>query len=173
MLEADEEPLEVVLAGLLDLPALDVDVVEEEPLLGDQAIEVEAERGDVRLQLVLGLLEQQGDPGLAEVARAAHEELRPEQRLAAAGAATDERGAPAGEAAARDLVEPTDAGGNLGQGPKPARLALALAGHLTPPATEKRSGSYARSGQDQRRRGGGGGQSFVGSGSQPERVLRR
>ena len=104
--QADEEAFEVVLAGLLDLAALDVDVVHQQLVLLGQLVQVEAEGADVLGQLLGGLLEGHEDAGLAELGRAADEELHREQRLAAAGAAADERGAAARQPAAGDLVEP-------------------------------------------------------------------
>ena len=54
-------------------------------------------------------------PGSSNSARAAHEELHRQQRLAAAGAAADQRGPAPGQAAAGDLVEALDAGGAFGE----------------------------------------------------------
>ena len=114
--QADEQAFEVVLAGLLDLAALDVDVVDQQLLLLGQIVQVEAERADVLGQLLGGLLEGHEDAGLAELGGAADEELHREQGLAAAGAAADERGPAARQAAAGDLVESLDAGRGLGEG---------------------------------------------------------
>jgi hypothetical protein len=61
--EADEQALEVVLAGLLDLAALDVDEVERDLLLPHQLVEVEAERAHVGGELGGALLEGHEDPG--------------------------------------------------------------------------------------------------------------
>ena len=89
--EPHEQPLEVVVAGLLDLAALDDDVREPDLLLGRQLVEVEAERADVLGQLPRRLLEREEHPGLAELRRAADQELHGEQGLAAPGGAADER----------------------------------------------------------------------------------
>ena len=56
-LEAEEQPLEVVLAGLLDLAALDHDMSIDDLALLDQPVEVEAERGDVLGEVLRALLE--------------------------------------------------------------------------------------------------------------------
>src|SRR4029450_2083204 len=92
--EADEEPLEIVVARLLDLAALDPDVVEHDLLLLDQPRQVEAERRHVLRELVAALLEAHEHARLAELHRAVDEEADGEERLAAAGSAADERGPP-------------------------------------------------------------------------------
>ena len=56
-------------------------------LLANQAIEIEAQRGDVLGQVLGRLLERDADAGLAELGSAAHQELHAEQGFAAAGAA--------------------------------------------------------------------------------------
>ena len=56
-------------------------------------------------------------PGSPNCGRAADEELHRQQGLAAAGAAADERGPAARQAAAGDLVEPLNAGRGLGECP--------------------------------------------------------
>ena len=141
--QADEEAFEVVLAGLLDLAALDVDVIHQQLVLVGQFFQVEAEGADVLGQLLGGLLEGHEDAGLAELGRAADEELHREQGLAAAGAAADEGGPAARQPAAGDFVESLDAGRGLGEGPAlhslvagrtshsslPRRAVLAGAGH--------------------------------------------
>ena len=65
--QADEQAFEVVLAGLLDLAALDVDVIDQQLLLLGQVLQVEAEGADVLGQLLGGLLEGHEDAGLAEL----------------------------------------------------------------------------------------------------------
>src|SRR5262249_33899992 len=55
--EADKEPLEVVLSGLLDLVPLDPNVIERELPGRLEPPEIEAERADVRDQLLDPLLE--------------------------------------------------------------------------------------------------------------------
>ena len=115
VIQPDEQPFQVVLAGLLDLTALDVDVVEHEFLAPDQTRQIESERRDVALQLRGRLLESHEHARLAELRGAAHEKLRGEQRLAAPRAAADQRGPPARQSTARDFVETLDARGALGQ----------------------------------------------------------
>jgi hypothetical protein len=112
--EPDEESLEIVLAGLLDLAALDPDVVEHDLLLLDQPRKVEAERGDVLSELVVALLEAHEHAGLVESGRAVDEEADGEEGFTAAGSAANER-RPAGRQASRgDLVEAVNTGGRFG-----------------------------------------------------------
>ena len=73
--EAKEEALEIPLAGILDLRARDVDVIEHEPALGLELREVEAQRRDVGGQIRSGLLEGQEHAGLVELRDAADQEL--------------------------------------------------------------------------------------------------
>src|SRR4029453_10557378 len=85
--EPDEQPSEGVLARLVDLAALDADVVDQDALAPLELGEVVAERARVFRELPPGLLEAHEDAGLAEASGAVHQELEREQRLAAAGAA--------------------------------------------------------------------------------------
>jgi hypothetical protein len=114
--EPDEQPLEVVLAGLLDLVPLNVDVVDGELVLADEVVEVVAEGADVLGEFLGGLLEGHEDAGLVVPDGAFDEEFDPEKGFAAPGVAADEGGPAPGEAAAGDLVEPVDAGRALFQG---------------------------------------------------------
>ena len=95
MAEPDEQSLEIVVAGLLDLGAIHLDEVDHQELPGDQRREIEAERCDVGRQLGLGLLEGEEHPGLAVVGRAVDQELHREQRLAAARRTAYQRRSPA------------------------------------------------------------------------------
>ena len=113
--QPDEQPFQVVLAGLRDFTALDVHVVEHDLFAPDQAREVKSERGDVGLQLRFRLLEGHKHARLVELHRAAHEEFHGQQRLAATRAAADQGGPPSRHPAAGDFVETLDAGGALGQ----------------------------------------------------------
>ena len=113
--EADEQALQVELAGLLDLAALDADVVHGDFLAADERGQVEAERGDVVGQFLAGFLEGHEDARLVELAGAAHDELHGQQGLAAAGGAADQRGPALGQAAVGDFVQAADAGGGFGQ----------------------------------------------------------
>ena len=115
VIEPDEQPFQVILAGLLDFTALDVDVFEHNFFAPDQARQIESERRDVGLQLRVRLLEGHEHARLAELRRAAHEEFRGEQRLAATRAAADQRGPSARQSAAGDFVETLDARGTFGQ----------------------------------------------------------
>ena len=65
-------------------------------------------------QLLGRLLEGHEDARLAELADAADEELHAQERLAGAGAAADERGPAARQAALGDLIQAADARGALG-----------------------------------------------------------
>src|SRR5262249_20270392 len=112
--EPDEEPFEIVVAGLLDLAALDLDVIEHDLLLLDQRRQVEAERGHVLRELVITLLEAQEHARLAELHRAVDEEADREERLAAAGSAADQRRPSRRQTPARDLIEAVDTGGRFG-----------------------------------------------------------
>ena len=113
--EPDEQAFEVVLAGLLDLAAFEVDVIDQQLLPGDEGGQVEAERSDIGGEFVGGFLEGETDAGLVELHGAADEEFHAKQRLAAAGGAADERGPSARQAADGDLVEAVDAGGTFGK----------------------------------------------------------
>ena len=88
--EPDEKPFQIILARLLDLAALDVDVIEHDLLLRYELVEVEAERADIGRQLRRVFLEHHEHAGLAKLRRAAHEEFHGEHRLAAARTAADE-----------------------------------------------------------------------------------
>ncbi len=113
--QPDEQPFQVILAGLRDFTALDVDVVEHNLLAPDQARQIKSERRDVGLQLRFRLLEGHEHARLVELHRAAHEEFHGQQRLAAPRAAADQRRPPARQPAAGDFVETLDARGALGQ----------------------------------------------------------
>ena len=96
MAQPDEQSFEVVLAGLLDLAALDVNVVDRQLLLRDQVIEIEAERTRRFCQFLGGLLEGHEHARLIVLHGAAHEEFDCQQRLAAARAAAHQGGPPLG-----------------------------------------------------------------------------
>ncbi len=80
-----------------------------------EALEVEALRGEVGLEVARGLLEAHEQPGLAELFGAVDYEAHGKDGLAAAGRTCDERDAALGQAAFGDLVEALDPGGDLGQ----------------------------------------------------------
>jgi hypothetical protein len=115
MAEADEETFEIVVAGLLDLAAFDAHVIEHDLFLSLQQLEVEAERAQVLCQLGRAFLEHHEDAGLAELDRAAHQELGGEHRLAASRSAADECRSPARQTTAGQLVETLNPGRRLGQ----------------------------------------------------------
>ena len=113
--ETDEEPFEIVLAGLLDLAAFDMDVIEQDHFLRGELVQIEAERADVGCEFGGVFLEHHEHARLAELCRTAHEEFHGEHRLAAPRGAADERGPPRRQTAAGDLVKALNAGGGLGQ----------------------------------------------------------
>ncbi len=80
--DADEEAVEIVFAGFRHLGSRDVDVVEEQLLLGDELRQVEAERGAVLDEVGNRLLERHEHAGLVVLRGASHEELEAEHRLA-------------------------------------------------------------------------------------------
>ena len=123
--QPDEQPLEIVFAGLRQLGALEAHVIEQQPPPGAQALQVEAERPGVLHEVVGGLLERHEDAGLVVLERAAHQEFHGEQRLAAARAAAHQGGPAARQSAIGDFVQTRDAGRGLGQravGRSPARF---------------------------------------------------
>jgi hypothetical protein len=113
VIQPDEESFQVVLAGLLDLAALDVHVLEHELLATHQGRQVESEGRDVALELRVGLFERHEHARLVELRRPTHEKFRSEQRLAAPSAAAHERRPPTRKPATRQLVEAPYAGGAL------------------------------------------------------------
>jgi hypothetical protein len=78
-------------------------------------LEKQAESESLIAFIAIALLEGHEHPRLAELHRAAHEEYRGEQRLAATCAAADECGPPARQPAVSDFIETLDAGGTFGQ----------------------------------------------------------
>ena len=152
MVQTNEEPFEVVFAGLLDLRALDADVFEREalPLRRDRTMSWPSEAAFVD-DVFFGLFERDEDAGLA-ARRAVNQELEAEQGLATAGPATDQRRPAFGEPAAGDLIEAVDAGGDLGEAWKgggsvgarrfrPARGLAAACGHLRRDTRPRTTGS--------------------------------
>ena len=98
MIEADEQALEVVLAGLLDLAAVDVDVVDDQLLLRDQRRQVEAERGHVLGELVGVLLEAHQHAGfVVDAAAPLTRKLMPSRVLPEPGPPQTSVGRPAGK----------------------------------------------------------------------------
>ena len=62
------KPFEIVFAGLLDLAAIDVDVVDDELLLRDERVEVVAQRTHVLCEFVRVFLEREQHAGFANTA---------------------------------------------------------------------------------------------------------
>ena len=80
--QADKQAFKVVVAAFLDLGALDPDIVDDELAVGDQRIDVDAERGNVDREIGGALLEAHQHAGFAGQS-AVDEEGHREQRLAA------------------------------------------------------------------------------------------
>src|ERR1700722_976844 len=110
VLQPNEQALEIIFAGFLDLAAFDGNIVHREQLPLDEIIEVEPQGSDVAFELLLVLLEAHEDAGFVVVARPAGDEFHGQLGLAAAGAAADQRSSAARKPAAGDLIEPGDAG---------------------------------------------------------------
>jgi len=107
--------VERALDTLKSLALVNVYVVEREALVGYQCFNVEAERADVLREFLLGFLERDACARLAELGRAADQELHREERLAATCAPAHQRGPSTRQATERDLVEAGDPGRRLGQ----------------------------------------------------------
>lgn len=113
--EADEQPLQIILAGLLDLAALNVDMLEHEFFLGDELVQVEAERADIGGEFRGVFLEHHEHARFVKLRRPTHQKLQGEHRLATARTAANQCGPACGQPAAGDLIEALDAGGGLGE----------------------------------------------------------
>ena len=109
--EADEQALQIVFASLLDLTALDADVVHNHFLVTDERGQVKAERGDVIGEFLASFLESHEDAWLVELARAAHNKFGGQKGFAAAGRATNERRPTLWQAAIGDFVKAANASG--------------------------------------------------------------
>ena len=107
--EADKQALEIEFAGLLDLTALDADVVHRELLAADELGQVKAQRGDVVGEFLAGLLEGHKHARLVELPGAAHDKFHGQKGLAAAGGPADQRGPAFGQAAVGDFIQAADA----------------------------------------------------------------
>ena len=90
--EAHEQAFEIVFTGLLDLAAIDVDVVDDEFLLRDKRVEVVAQRAHVLREFLGVFLEGHEHAGLGELLRAVHEKADAQQGLAGPGPARHQRG---------------------------------------------------------------------------------
>ena len=111
--EPDEEPFEIVLAGLFDLGAFDRDMVEDQFLLLDKLVEIEPHRLEVLLQVVDLLLERDEDTGLVVLGDPPGDELHRKEGLPAPRAAADERGPAFRQAPTGYVVEAFNPGGDF------------------------------------------------------------
>ena len=125
--QTDEQPLEIVLAGLEKLISVEDDVLDGKPLAADQPAEIEAQRERILREVIGALLEAHEHAGLAEIARASRQELDAQQGLAGARSAADQRRTTSRQATIGDLVQPADAGRAFGQGL--GRQKASLLGH--------------------------------------------
>ena len=107
--EPDEEAVEVVLARLLDLAALDVDVIDGELLLSESSFRSKPSEATFFVSSSAVSSKAMKTPGSLYSSRAVDEELHGEQRLAGACRACDEGRPPLGQTASGDLVETLDA----------------------------------------------------------------
>jgi hypothetical protein len=96
VVEAHEQALEVVFAGLLDLGAVDVHVVDRAAFSAAQLVEVVAERAHVGRQLLGVFLERDNTPGSENDSAPFTRKLTPEQGFSGAGTARHERGSAGG-----------------------------------------------------------------------------
>ena len=121
--EPDEQPFEVVLAGLLDLAALDVYVVDDELALASSIWSRSKPERGARWRPGPPAVSSNAmkTPGSSNCSAPRTRNSMANKRLAAAGAAADQRRAAARQAAAGDLVEALDAGRGLGQALAPRR----------------------------------------------------
>ena len=108
MAEPEEQSFEIVFAGLLDLGALDENVVEDQFFVCDQLFQIEAKGRDVCSQFLVCLFERHEHAGFVEEHRATHEKFHGKQGLAGAGAAANERGSARGQTSSGDFVKTGD-----------------------------------------------------------------
>jgi len=116
VLQPDEEAVQIVCAGLLDLTGLDADVFQRQLLAGRERAGIQAERGEIHRQIFDGFLERQKHARFVELARPVDQELHRENRLAAAGASADERRPAARQPTSGDLVQPLNPRRGFGDG---------------------------------------------------------
>ena len=108
--QANEQSFEVVFAGFLDLAAFDADEIELELLVGNEVVQIEAERPYVLGQFLVGLFEAHEHARLAVLHRSADQALHGQQGLAGAGAAAHQRRPASGQSTAGNLIQSGDAG---------------------------------------------------------------
>ena len=123
--EPQEEPFQVILARLLDLAALDVDIIEHDFFLCRELAQIEAERADIGLEFGRVFLEHHEHARLAKLRRPAHQEFHGEHGLSGPRTATYEGRPARRQPAAGDFIEALNAGGRFGQ-PGAGRIAVRL-----------------------------------------------
>ena len=79
VVQTDEQPFEIVVAGFLDLAAFHADIVDGQFLRRDQLRKIEAQGGDVFGDLLAAFLEREEDPRLPEPHGAVHQERHGQQ----------------------------------------------------------------------------------------------
>ena len=109
VIEADEQTVEIIFAGLLDLAAFDADIIDDQFAGGRKGVEVIAQRGAVAGQFLLGFLETHEDAGFTHH-RGLCQEGQGEQCFTAAGAATDKGWSAAGQSPASYRVKTRNTG---------------------------------------------------------------
>ena len=113
--QAQEQPFEIVFAGLLDLAAFDVDVIEGQLACASRAGRSKPSEATFCASSSGRLLKGDKDARLVVVHRAAHEELHRQQRFAAPRPAADQRRPAGRQAAVGNIIQSRDAGRALGQ----------------------------------------------------------
>ena len=134
-LEPDEQPLQVEGTRLDDLRGVEPEGVDSQQAVALELLQVEAEGGHVGDQVVLGLLEGEHHPGLAEVPGTPDQELDAEHGLSRARSPRHERRSTSGETTIGDLVEAGDPGRRLLRTSQHARFAgawFSLGCHRSP-----------------------------------------
>jgi hypothetical protein len=106
--EADEQRLQVVIAGLLDQAPVQVDVIDGEQLARYEVFHIKPQRRDVGGQFAYSLFERQTHTGFAKFGGPAHQEFHTEQRFAAARSTANQCRAASRQTTAGDLVESPD-----------------------------------------------------------------
>jgi hypothetical protein len=115
VLESDEQPLEIVFAGLLDLTALDANIVDDEFAFRNRSGKIVAQRGQIAGKFLAAFLECHQNAGLAELLRSVDQKARGQQCLAGTGATADESRAAMRPAAVGNFVQALNAGGRFGK----------------------------------------------------------
>ena len=113
MTQPDEEPFEIIFARLLEFAAIDIDVIEQQLLAGNQRLQIETQRGHIIGQLLARFFKRHEDAGFVELGGAAHQKFHRQQGLAAARAAANQRGPTRRQTAAGNFIEPANASAAL------------------------------------------------------------